>query len=149
MFATQLWIPLLASAVFVFVASSLIHMVLKWHNSDFHRLPNEDEVRSVIRAGNPAPGLYITPYCDDMNQFAAPDFQKKFTDGPVGHFTLRAPGLPLLRVTGLLSFLTYFGGSVQAGIWMGKPWGAVAKDFVDSLIYGAVTGAAFAWLWPR
>lgn len=185
MFATPLWIALLASAVLVFVASSVIHMVLKWHNSDFHKLPNEDEVRSVIRAGNPAPGLYTTPYCSDMKQFSEPELQKKFTDGPVGHLTLRAPGMPrmgpslvqwflfclatsafaaylasktlsgdatfgqVLRVTGLVSFLTYFGGSVQAGIWMGKPWGAVAKDFLDSLIYSAITGSVFAWLWPR
>lgn len=185
MFATQLWIPLLVSAVLVFVASSLIHMVLKWHQSDFKPLPNEDEVRSAIRAGNPAPGMYVTPYCTDMKQLSAPEFQKKFTEGPVGHLTLRAPGMPsmgpslvqwflfcvvtsafaaylasktlpgeasfgqVLRVTGLLSFLTYFGGSVQAWIWMGKPSSAVAKDLLDSLIYSAITGAVFAWLWPR
>jgi hypothetical protein len=32
---------------------------------------------------------------------------------------------------------------------MGKPWSSVAKEIVDGLIYGALTGATFAWLWPR
>lgn len=185
MFATQLWIPILASAVLVFVASSLIHMVFKWHNSDYHKLPNEDEVRGVIRAGNPSPGLYLTPYCKDMKEMSTPEFQKKFIEGPVAHLTLRAPGPPrmgpslaqwflfcvvtsalaaylaartlppdatfgqVLRVTGLLSFLAYGAGSVQGGIWMGKPWPTVAKDLFDGLIYGAITGGVFAWLWPR
>ena len=36
----------------------------------------------------------------------------------------------------MISFLTYFGGSVQLAIWMGKPWSAVGKDLLDSLIFG-------------
>ena len=32
-FVHQLWLPILLSAVFVFLASSVIHMALKWHNS--------------------------------------------------------------------------------------------------------------------
>ena len=31
----DLWLPILLSAVLVFVASSLIHMVLGWHRHDF------------------------------------------------------------------------------------------------------------------
>jgi hypothetical protein len=53
------------------------------------------------------------------------------------------------RVVGTLSFLAYAGGSVTNGIWMGKPWSSVAKDIVDGLIYGALTGAVFGSLWPR
>ena len=30
-----LWLPILLSAVIVFVASSLIHMVSGWHKSDY------------------------------------------------------------------------------------------------------------------
>jgi hypothetical protein len=53
------------------------------------------------------------------------------------------------RVVGILSFLAYSGGSVSGGIWMGKPWSSVAKDVLDGLIYAALTGATFGWLWPR
>ena len=40
----SLWLPILLSAVAVFIASSVIHMVLKYHNSDFKKIPAEDEV---------------------------------------------------------------------------------------------------------
>ena len=51
----QLWLPIVLSAVGVFVASSLIHMLFKWHNRDYRKLPNEDAVRAAINAGQPAP----------------------------------------------------------------------------------------------
>lgn len=43
-----LWMPILFSAVFVFVASSILHMVLPYHRSDFAKLPAEDEVRDAL-----------------------------------------------------------------------------------------------------
>ena len=43
----SLWLPILLSAVAVFVASSLIHMLFKWHNRDYRKLPNEDAVRAA------------------------------------------------------------------------------------------------------
>ena len=58
----QLWIPIILSAVCVFLASSLIHMVVKWHASDYRALSNEDEVRAAIRKGSPSPGQYVLPW---------------------------------------------------------------------------------------
>ena len=46
---SALWLPILLSAVFVFMASSLIHMVLPWHKSDYPKLPNEQEVMDALR----------------------------------------------------------------------------------------------------
>jgi hypothetical protein len=89
-----LWLPILLSAVFVFVVSAIIHMVLKYHNSDFHPLPNEDAVRAAIRSGNPAPGQYVTPYCQEMKDMQTPEMQRKYAEGPVGVFYLRRPGPP-------------------------------------------------------
>ena len=181
----QLWIPLVLSAVLVFVASSLIHMVFKWHNSDYLKLPNEDEVRAALNKTRPAPGQYVVPHCPDMKDMQKPEVQQKFKDGPVGMVVLRASGTPSMgpmlgqwfalnlvfafitayvackslpmgasfvavyRVVSLVTFLAYAGGSVQAGIWMGKPWGSVAKDLLDGMIYAAVTAVTFAALWPH
>jgi len=89
-----LWLPILLSAVFVFVVSAIIHMVLKYHNSDLHPLPNEDAVRAAIRSGNPAPGQYVTPYCREMKDMQTPEMQRKYAEGPVGLFYLRRPGPP-------------------------------------------------------
>ena len=59
----SLWLPVIVSAVAVFVISSLIHMVLGYHQRDYTPLPNEDAVRAAIRRGNPAPNQYIFPFC--------------------------------------------------------------------------------------
>lgn len=92
----QLWLPILLSAVAVFVMSSLIHMVFKWHNSDYRKLPNEDEVRAAVRKGNPAPGQYVIPHCADMKDMGTPEFQQKFTEGPIGILTLKPNGPPTM-----------------------------------------------------
>ena len=91
---TALWLPIILSAVLVFAASTLIHMVFKWHNSDYHGLKNEDAVRDVMRAGAPSPGEYMIPYCADHKLMRTPEFQKKFEDGPVAMLTVRRSGFP-------------------------------------------------------
>lgn len=90
----SLWLPILLSAVVVFVISSLIHMVIKWHAPDYRGFANEDAVREVIRAGNPTPGRYVVPHCADMKQMSAETMLKKYREGPVGHIVLAAPGVP-------------------------------------------------------
>jgi len=91
---TQLWIPIVLSAVLVFIASSIIHMVLKWHNSEYRKLPNEDAVGAAIRAGSATPGQYFIPHCPDMKQMQTPEMQRKFVEGPIAFVVLRPPGPP-------------------------------------------------------
>jgi hypothetical protein len=90
----QLWLPILLSAVFVFIASSVIHMALKWHNVDYHGFANEDEVGAALGKANPAPGMYMIPYCKDMKDMGSPEMQKKFQDGPVAKIILRVGSTP-------------------------------------------------------
>jgi hypothetical protein len=90
----QLWIPIILSAVLVFASSSLIHMVLKWHNSDYRKLSNEDDVRAAIRAGSPAPGQYVLPHCVDMKDMQKPETQQKFAEGPVAWLVIKPSGAP-------------------------------------------------------
>lgn len=182
-FLAQLWLPILVSAVLVFIASSVIHMVVQWHKPDYHGFSNEEAVRSAINAGKPAPGQYIVPYCSDMKDMQKPEMIKKFEEGPIAFMMVRAPCVPkmggslgmwfafnvaiavigayiaakvlpanasfgqVFRVVGTLAFVAYAGGSVQMGIWMGKPWSSVAKEMLDALIYGALTAGTFAYLW--
>jgi hypothetical protein len=89
-----LWGPIVLSAFVVFIASSVIHMVLKWHASDYRGLSNEDDVRAVIRKGNPAPGQYILPYCPDMKQMSNPAMQQKYNEGPNAVLRIMKPGVP-------------------------------------------------------
>lgn len=166
----QLWLPALASAALVFVASSVIHMLLKWHNSEYRSFSDEEGVRAALRAD--APGQYVVPYIGDMKRMKEPQVQRKLEEGPVAFVTLRRAGsfnmgaplalwfaytaavsaiaggvtLGLPAPTGVVAFLAYAGGAIQQGIWMGKPWSSVAKEVLDAAIYGALTGMAFAWL---
>ena len=90
----SLWLPILLSAVLVFLVSAIIHMVLKYHNKDYTKLPNEDAVRAAIRAGNPPPAQYIVPYCSDMKDMEKPEMEQKYVEGPVLVMNLMRPGLP-------------------------------------------------------
>lgn len=85
-----LWLPILLAAVFVFIASSIIHMVLKYHNKDYRQLPNEEAARAALRGA--APGLYVLPYCADMKDLQKPEIKQKFADGPVASVTVRPTG---------------------------------------------------------
>lgn len=89
-----LWLPILLSAVVVFVISSLVHMVLKYHAADYNTLANEEAVRAAINAGNPAPGRYAIPYSREMKDMGTPEMIKKYQDGPVAHFTILPKGMP-------------------------------------------------------
>jgi hypothetical protein len=77
-----LWLPILLSAVFVFIASSIIHMVLPYHRNNYRKIADEDKVRAAIRGAAPAPGLYHMPYCTHK-ELGSAETKAKFTEGPV------------------------------------------------------------------
>ena len=90
------WLPILLSAVFVFVASSVINMALKfWHVADMKGFANEEEVAAAIRKGKPAQGVYTIPFCDPKT-FKEPAVQEKFRLGPIAKINLSANGMPNL-----------------------------------------------------
>ena len=89
-----LWLPILLSAVVVFVISSLVHMVLKWHSSDYRTLGNEEAIRTAIRDGNNPPGRYVMPWCREMKEMGSEAMKQKYREGPVGHLTLLPNGMP-------------------------------------------------------
>ena len=60
---SALWLPIVLSAVIVFVASSIMHMVLTYHRSIYGRLPDEDKVLDTLRAAGLQRGLYMFPFC--------------------------------------------------------------------------------------
>lgn len=93
---TQLWLPILLSGVGAWLASSVVHMLLKYHNSDYRKLSNEDDVAAVIKAGKPGKGIHSLPHCTDMKQMGDPAVQKKFKDGPVAFVTVFDSGMPAM-----------------------------------------------------
>ncbi len=90
-----LWLPILLSAVIVFIASSIMHTVLTYHRSDYHQLPEEDKLLAALRPANLKRGFYVFPYClpKDMKTPAAIE---KYKQGPVGFMTIFPNGQPVL-----------------------------------------------------
>ncbi len=87
-----LFLPIVLSAVLVFITSSILHMVLRYHRSDYAPLPNEEAVRAAINAGNPTPAQYIIPYASDPKAMDTPEMRAKQMEGPVAVLRLRRPG---------------------------------------------------------
>jgi hypothetical protein len=92
----DLWMPILLGGVLAWIASAAIHMALKYHNSDYRSLSNEDEVAASLRNGAPGPGLHSIPFCADMKQLGDPAMQEKFTKGPVAFVTIFPNGMPAM-----------------------------------------------------
>jgi hypothetical protein len=91
---TALWLPILIGAVLVFIASSIIHMALSYHRSDYGRLPAEDDVMDALRRFTLPTGDYLVPCVGSPDQMRSPEFQEKMKKGPVMMITVMESGVP-------------------------------------------------------
>lgn len=180
----SLWLPILVSAVLVFVVSSLIHMVLGYHASDWQALSDEDEIMSSLRRHDIPPGSYAMPHAHSTSELKEEAYLEKRRQGPVAFMRVlpsgdlsmgkqlgawfayavvvgilaayiagRAvgPGAEygtVFRFAGTTAFVAYAVGTWQESIWFGQKWSTAAKNTLDGLIYGLLTGGVFGWLWP-
>ncbi len=88
----DLWLPILLSAVFVFVVSSIVHMALPIHKGDWKKLKNEDAVMDFLRGQGLVTGGYMFPCAGSMKECGTPEFMAKLKRGPAGHMTILPPG---------------------------------------------------------
>jgi hypothetical protein len=92
---TALWLPIVLSAVIVFVASSIMHMLLPYHRSDYQKLPDEDKLLAALRAAGLKRGLYVFPFCTHK-EMKSPAMIEKYKQGPVGMMTVFPSGPPVM-----------------------------------------------------
>jgi hypothetical protein len=85
----SLLIPIVVSAVFVFIASSIIHMATPWHKHDLMKVPDEDGVMNALRAFKLSPGNYVFPRAASSADMKSPAFLEKMKAGPVAFLTVR------------------------------------------------------------
>ncbi|HEX7078277.1 MAG TPA: hypothetical protein VF363_07645 [Candidatus Eisenbacteria bacterium] len=88
----SLWLPILLSAVVVFIISSIIHMVLKYHASDMKQLPSENEIMESLRKFNIPPGDYMLPRAGSMEAMKSPEYVERVKKGPVATITVMKGG---------------------------------------------------------
>ena len=110
---SALWLPILLSAVIVFVVSSIIHMATPWHKSDYPKVPNEDKVMDALRPFNIPPGDYMMPRPASVQDMKSPEFLDKRNKGPVMMFTVM-PGGSVSMGKNLVQWFLY---SVVVGIF--------------------------------
>lgn len=122
MHLVDLWLPIVVSAVFVFVVSSIIHMFLPIHKGDYKKLPAEDKVMAELRNQGVTPGVYHFPKMDSPNDMKSPEYLEKFKKGPVGLLTVipagPTPGMAKNLIQWFLfcllisAFAAYIGGKL-------------------------------------
>ena len=80
---TALWLPILVAAVFVFIASAIIHMGPFWHRGDYPAVPNQDQTQAALQPFDIPPGDYMLPRAANMAEMKTPEFKQKIERGPV------------------------------------------------------------------
>lgn len=176
----SLWLPILATAVVIFIAGAVIWMAMPWHNTEWKKTTDEPAARNALKGL--APGQYSIPHCTSNSQMNSPEIQAQFKEGPVAFINVLPSGVPAMgknlvqmflynllvavlcaymvsrtlpagadylavfRISGTTAFIAYGVAYVQESIWFGRAWRATAHNFLDALIYGALTGGVFGWL---
>lgn len=80
---SALWLPVLVAAGLVFVASSVVHMLLRYHDRDFQPVPDEEDVQTALRRFNLTPGDYMLPRPSGPAEMQSQAFADKMRRGPV------------------------------------------------------------------
>lgn len=120
---SALWLPILLSAVLVFIASSIIHMTPLWHKNDYPKMPNEDKVMDALRPLAIPPGDYMVPRCSSMAEMKTAEFAAKMAQGPVMVVTVfpagpvsmgRSLGMWFVYVLVVSAFAAYISGCAVA-----------------------------------
>jgi hypothetical protein len=92
----SLWMPILVATVAVFVASSIVWMVLPHHRTDFKKLPDEDGLLAALRKQPVPVGQYMFPHCAGPADMKDPAKKAKWETGPVGVAVIRPSGMPAM-----------------------------------------------------
>ncbi len=143
-----LWLPILLSAVIVFIASALIHMALPWHKSDYAKVPSEDKMMDALRPLAIPPGDYMLPRPSSMEAMRTPEFLDKVNRGPVMILTVLPNGLMSMSRNLILWFLYCVVVSLFAGYITGRalPVGTEYRRVFQLASATAFAGYALA-LW--
>jgi hypothetical protein len=102
---SALWLPILLSAVLVFIVSSIIHMVFSYHESDFKGLSQEKEVMDALRPFNISEGEYVMPKAGGSKERSSDEYKEKMNKGPMGFLTIYPPGPPAMGKNLILWFV--------------------------------------------
>lgn len=148
----SLWLPIVVSAVAVYIASTLIHMVIGYHKNDVGAIPDERKVADAMRPFAIPPGDYVMPHghAKEMN---TPEFIQKTKEGPVAIMTI-LPNEPMRMGK---SLVMWFGYALVVGVVaayvagstlsVGAEYGAVFRVVAAVAFAGYALGVLQASIW--
>lgn len=88
-FLSQLWLPIVVSAVAVWIAGAVIWMAMPHHKKDMLELPNRTEAIEKIRSLGLPPGNYMFPAGGCSKEtMKDPEVQRCWKEGPLGYISL-------------------------------------------------------------
>lgn len=134
-FLTDLWLPIVVAAVFVFLASSVIHMILPIHRKDYGKMPDEDAALDGLRAAGVRPGQYMFPCATTFKEYGTPEMKAKLEQGPVGFMTVLDG--PVAMGKNLTFWMIY---CVVVSIFVAYVASFVLSPGVDYLVVFRLTG---------
>lgn len=145
-----LWLPILLSGVIVFVASSVIHMFLRYHRNDFRKLPNEDAALAALSPLEIPPGDYFVPYAGGPEAMRSEEYRAKVERGPVAVMTV----MPRSAMTSMGSqLLQWFAYTLLVGVFAaylsGRTLGVGAPYLEVFRLTGTVAFACYAMGLPQ
>lgn len=122
----SLWMPIVISAVLVFFASFVMHMVLTYHRTDLRGVAREDDVMAALRPFSIPPGDYALPHASSPDAMKNPAFLDKMKKGPVVLMTVLPNGPPSMGQSLALWFLFSVMVSLFAGYIASRALGPTA-----------------------
>lgn len=140
---TELAIPILLAAVFVFIASAILHMALPfWHRGDLDPVPDEDRAMDALRPFGLRPGgNYAMPLAYGAAEMKNPAFIEKMKKGPVAFITVRPSGEPRMGQQLALWFVYTVLVSIFAAYVASRALGYGA-DYLDVFRFAGTTAFA-------
>lgn len=152
---SALWLPILLSAVVVFVVSSIIHMGPFWHRTDYPRIPNEEKVMDALRPLGIPPGDYMVPRPSSSEAMRSPEFMDRIRRGPVLILTVLPPG----PISTGRSLVLWFLNAVVVGLLAACVAARTLPPGAEYMrVFGLVATTAFIgyavalwqmWIWYR
>ncbi len=147
-----LWLSILLAAVLVFVVSSIIHMFLPYHRTDYGKFSNEDAVMDALRPLDLPAGEWVVPSAEGRaDVMKSDDFRAKVEKGPVLFMTVLPKDDPFAMGAQLVQWFVYcIIVSIFAAYITGRALGPGAEYYSVFRFAGATAFCAYGLaVWQR
>jgi hypothetical protein len=150
-FLASLWLPILVSAVLVFVVSAASHMLVPYRQREWRAAPEQEALQRIFRGKGP--GLYVFPSPESARERGRPEHLKRWAEGPSAFLAL-VPAGPVNMGRNLgLSFLLNLVVSFVTAYVAAHALGAAPHYLAVFRVVGTIgflayaTGALYEGIW--